>query len=119
MKPTNEKRSEIAKRLRNEAEGFRRLGEKHDHIWTTDLGNVPAIFQDIMYYAGLDGVVRADALFDRLADLVDPTCHVVTSSEGILGCDRCRTVMLTVRAKPSFCPNCGARVVSSDEASRD
>lgn len=48
----------------------------------------------------------------RLADLIDPTCHIVTTAEGIIGCDRCRTVMLAVRAKPSFCPNCGARVVS-------
>lgn len=56
-------------------------------------------------------------IYECLADLIDPTCHVVTSTEGTLACDRCHTVMLAVRAKPSFCPNCGARVVSADEAS--
>ena len=82
MKLTNEKRCEVAKRLRNEAKGFRRLGEEHDHVWTTDLGNVPAIFQDIMYYAGLDGVVYTDVLFDHLADLIEPPEITEDTSDG-------------------------------------
>lgn len=47
-----------------------------------------------------------------LADLIDPTCHIITTDRAIFGCDRCRTVMLGMRSKLNFCPNCGARVVS-------
>ena len=46
-----------------------------------------------------------------LADLIDPTCHIITTDRAIFGCDRCHTVMLGMRAKPNFCPNCGARLV--------
>ena len=71
MTPTSEERREVAGLIRAEAADFRRLGEKYGDVWTVDLGDVPAIFQNIARYAGLDGVVRADALFDRLADLID------------------------------------------------
>lgn len=58
-------------------------------------------------------------LFNRLADLVDPTCHDFGSEEGTNGesydfacstCGWCGDV-----TKPNYCPHCGARVVR-DEA---
>lgn len=72
MAATDKERRNVAELMRGEAADFRRLVEEHGGAWTVDLGDVPAIFQDIMHYAGLDYVVRADALFDRLADLIEP-----------------------------------------------
>lgn len=46
-----------------------------------------------------------------LADLVDPTCHLLPSSDGGFGCDRCYTWFPSMKKKPRFCPECGARVV--------
>lgn len=57
-------------------------------------------------------------LFNRLADLVDPTCHDFGGEEGTNGesydfacsaCGWCGDV-----TKPNYCPHCGARVVRDD-----
>ena len=40
------------------------------------------------------------------------TCHLLPSSDGGYGCDRCYTWFPSMKEKPRFCPNCGARVVS-------
>lgn len=48
----------------------------------------------------------------HLADLIDPTCHVVPFDEESMRlphCSRCGQPML--KPWPNFCPNCGARVV--------
>lgn len=54
--------------MRDEAAGLRRLEEEHSAAWTwtVDLGDVPAIFQDITHYIGLDGVVRAGAPYEEV-----------------------------------------------------
>ena len=51
----------------------------------------------------------------RLADLIDPTCHLLPSSDGGFGCDRCFTWFPSMKDKPNFCPECGARVVRDDD----
>lgn len=57
-----EERREVAGLMRGEAADFRRLGEEHSYAWTVNLGDVPAIFQDITHYVGLDGVVRVEGM---------------------------------------------------------
>ena len=58
-------------------------------------------------------------LFNRLADLIDPTCHDFGGEEGTNGesydfaCSVC--VWCGDVTKPNYCSNCGARVVC-DEA---
>lgn len=100
MMAASDERLEVAARLRAKQEEC----DTRLYPWTTD---------DIISALGYTYDFEVDNnLLARLADLIDPTCHIVTTAEGIIGCDRCRTVMLAVRAKPSFCPNCGARVVS-------
>lgn len=50
-----------------------------------------------------------------LADLIDPTCHVVPFDEESMRlphCSRCGQPML--KPWPNHCPNCGARVVADD-----
>lgn len=69
-------------------------------------------------------------LFDRIADLVDPTCHVTdeeVTHEPTLNalavhayeCDKCGWYFYMAEVcchpKPFYCPMCGARVVQ-DEA---
>lgn len=50
-----------------------------------------------------------------LADLIDPTCHLWPLYDGGFGCDRCFTGFPDMKAKTSYCPACGARVVSGGE----
>lgn len=92
--PTSEERLHVAAMLYDEAAGFRNLCEKYDNEWTIDLGDVPAAFQDIAHYLGFDGVVRADALFEHLAELIDPSDY---------------------DQPHEYCPNCGCRLVSDDD----
>ena len=52
----------------------------------------------------------------RVADLIDPTCHLLPSPDGGFGCDRCYTWFTSMKEKPRFCPECGASVVERGEA---
>lgn len=52
----------------------------------------------------------------KLAELIDPTCHVVPFDEESMRlphCSKCGQPIL--KPWPNFCPNCGARVVNSDD----
>lgn len=106
--------------MRNEAAGFRRLSEEYDGVWAVDLGDMPAIFEDIAHYVGLDGVVHADVIFDRIADFIDPTCEVEGSgplymddeTEFLLSCGH--VADMVTDCPPAFCPKCGARVVDGE-----
>ena len=110
--PTSEERREVTERLRNEAAGFRRLSEEYDGVWAVDLGDVPAIFQDIAHYVGLDGVVHADVIFDRIADFIDPTCTAPLGEHERGWLTReCSECGYTIKTGNKYCPNCGARLV--------
>lgn len=119
----SEERREAARQMREEAAGFRRLSEECDHVWTVDLGDVPALFQDVAHFAGLDGTVRADELFDRMADLMDPTCQMKGIPESSYrACSRCGAFVMrdaatdcTEAIPVRYCPNCGARVIAGGE----
>lgn len=50
-----------------------------------------------------------------LADLIDPTCHVDVNKHGRAYCTNCGCDDWCLADGSPFCPNCGARVVSSDE----
>ena len=129
MAPTSDERREVAARLRDEADGFRRLENELGQL-TIDLGEVTAVFQDVAHFAGLDGTVRTCVLLDRIADLIDPTCEVMEVPDNdefmvrvVSGfvCKRCGHEAIVERncdgsaEPPRFCPHCGARVTSGGE----
>lgn len=60
--------------------------------------------------------------FNRLADLIDPTCHLALDEElsqelqgEMFRCSKCDAAFPHINGEYRYCPNCGARVVS-DEA---
>lgn len=70
-----------------------------------------------------------DVFFNRLADLIDPTCEVIEMPDNdefmvriVSGfmCKKCRHETIVERncdggaEPPKYCPNCGARVVRDD-----
>lgn len=121
-------RCNVVELMRGEAADFRRLGKEHDYAWTVDLGDVPAIFQDITHYVRLDGVVCVEEIFDRLADFIDlPTCRNVSGYQDVFECSECRCKVelitevcneygepFSVSFTPSFCPECGAAVMDNE-----
>lgn len=94
-------RSEVAERLRVYSHDFD--FDDSNPFWYV----AKAAFGDVdvhTYYS----------IFDRLADLIDPTCRFLPSPDGGFGCDRCFTWFPSMKDKPNFCPVCGARVVDDD-----
>lgn len=49
-----------------------------------------------------------------LADLIDPTCTVETREYGATTCRVCSECGWPIAPDMSYCPGCGARVVSGD-----
>lgn len=97
MTTTSKKRREVAEMLREQAyEGY------------------GINLESMLYALGLDSndEERGDEdVFEMLADLIDPTCHLYPSRDGGFGCDRCYTWFTGMKKKPDYCPACGARVV--------
>lgn len=94
MEPTSDERREVAEQLR-----------KHN-------GH---------YYEELVNMSDSD-----LADLIDPTCHMTDSrwdnGECTWGCicsDCGARIEHEYASDIDYCPRCGARVVSDDDACRD
>ena len=103
MTPTSDERREVAATLRD----AKRKCDGRGYPWMTD---------DLILAIGYEHDYEADnGIFDRLADLIDPTCHDFGGEEGTNGegydfaCSACGYVCDL--AEPRFCPNCGARVV--------
>ena len=104
---TSCERREVAERLREawpEAGGMEEVWEVLDPILGT--------------HDGPDVYKAWEQTFNRLADLIDPTCHIAPddlASEQCMGpmlsCDRCGAAFPPINDDYNYCPNCGARVV--------
>ena len=121
MEQTSEERREVAERLRKEANGYRR-NRAHGVRTEIDLGDVPGVFQDMTHFCWLHGTVRCEDMLDRLADLIDPTCHIEDDDWAsqqcmgpMLSCDRCGNAFPEINGPYQYCPCCGARVVERGE----
>lgn len=118
---SSEERREVAERLRKEANGYRR-NRAHGVRTEIDLGDVPGVFQDMTHFCWLHGTVRCEDMLDRLADLIDPTCHIEDDDWAsqqcmgpMLSCDRCGNAFPEINGPYQYCPCCGSRVVERGE----
>ena len=60
-------------------------------------------------------------MFDRLADLIDPTCSLALDEElsqevqgDMFRCDKCNAAFPRINGEYRYCPHCGARVVRDE-----
>lgn len=64
----NKQRNEVAVEFSREAKAWNAAFPNE----VCDLGEVPALMQDLCHFAGLDGKVLCSDIFQRFADLIDP-----------------------------------------------
>lgn len=114
MTPTSDERREVAATLRD----AKRKCDGRGYPWMTD---------DLILAIGYEHDYEADNdIFDRLADLIDPTCTVVSKRihTGGFGCEEAgyeftlscgHIVIVDGDFPPSYCDECGARVVDDDD----
>lgn len=117
MAPTSDERRDVAERIRTYGSGFD-FGDSNPFWYVCK-----AVFGDVKARTYYD-------VFNRLADLIDPTCHVpdeeVTHQPTldamavhVYTCDRCNSPFymgdVCMHPKPLYCPYCGARVVRDDD----
>ena len=103
MSKISDERREVAERLRVYSDDFD-FGDSNP-FWCV----AKSAFGDV-------DVHTYCSVFARLADLMDPTCHVVPFDEESMRlphCSKCGQPML--KPWPNFCPHCGARVVREGE----
>ena len=106
-------REEVAKK-------WRETGERLDKEPPSSLmGTACITLFELLESAGIRDNNSYSDVFNRLADLIDPTCHDFGGEDGTNGesydfacsaCGWCGNV-----TKLNYCPHCGARVVR-DEA---
>lgn len=112
MTPTSDERREVAATLRD----AKRKCESRGYPWMCD---------DLCLAIGYEHDYEADnGIFDRLADLIDPTCEMddagdvpasVKDNLNTFFCSECGAPVYNDMS-PSYCPYCGARVVERGDA---
>lgn len=106
MAPTSDERREVARAMREVTDG------EYDAMFIDEI--LCGILGDRCCRDG-EFQISSKLILLRLADLIDPTCHLWPSHDGGFGCDRCFTGFPEMKAKTSYCPACGARVVTDDD----
>lgn len=102
MASTSDERREVAARLRND-------GRALDAI-DAPLELASLTLDDAL---GIDHMRSWCDVFERLADLIDPTCEVVGdnpyTSDYVFVCKTCYE-HFSVASTPRYCPGCGRRI---------
>ena len=101
MEPTREERREVAERLREAA---------------VDDGHIGRPYGQQGFQVTLRRIIGTSnpnrpTLYTRLADLIDPTCHVDVNKHGRAYCTNCGCDDWCLADGSPYCPNCGARVM--------
>lgn len=112
MTPTSDERREVAARLREDAS----CSESSPRDVVESYLGIEYDGADV-----LEESYKSESLL-RLADLIDPTCHIAPDDWAsqqcmgpMLSCDRCQAAFPEINFDYEFCPHCGARVVSHDD----
>lgn len=120
MAPTSDERREVAARLRlcaRETNGTSDFAMYLNHwvgVGNANVGGQFSVKSDRK---------TAEMTLETLADLIDPKCHMeygghvpdsVKDALGVYFCSECGSPIYN-DMEPTYCPNCGARVVSSDD----
>ena len=118
---TSDERREVAARLR----AYQLESVKADHKGEDPLQLPADVMYDLMDIAGVGE--DFDSLLPSLADLIDPTCHVIPGEEAVAELKdgtrltgvplSCGHVVFGVSAKdmPKFCCECGSRITRGGE----
>lgn len=100
-------REEVAKKLREAAEDIEEVSP-YPAVALNKITNIIAINEITSY----------QDFFNRLADLIDPICHVALDEElsqelqgEMFRCSKCDAAFPRINGEYRYCPNCGARVV--------
>lgn len=106
MKPTDEERREVATRLR----------ELEIHCWYDGMDEIDSLETAIGCAIGQDW--QDQDWWNRLADLIEPeperTCKNL-SSGFLFVCSECNGQVTKWRVMPSYCPDCGAKIISGKD----
>lgn len=100
---SSDERREVAARLRNEGRALDAIDA------TTEIASLT--LDDAL---GIDHMSGWCDVFNRLANLIDPTCRVVIPNEmdGECFCSECGA-LLGEYGYTAYCPSCGARCVDN------
>ena len=115
---SDEERREVARKLRE-------LGPSADK----NIIGCDTVCQRVDEIIGTIECGSWEVFFDRLADLIDPTCHDTMPDWWTFECSECGTKWSVYQVyicpdgtyehdeeEPRFCPNCGARVIGGNDA---
>ena len=114
---TSDERREIARRLRAAA---KTKSNSADYLWN----RLEIAVNGWKFGDDIDGsYVFDNDVLARLADLIDPTCHIEDDDWAsqqcmgpMLSCDRCGNAFPEINGPYQYCPCCGARVVERGDA---
>lgn len=123
--PTRDERREVAERIRAlPSDIYSTIKE-----WEKDGLFIGATLCDEADYSQIHNAVFGcfppeyihpgdrEELHERLADLIDPTCHVVPFDEESIRLSHCSSCGHPIlKPWPNFCPCCGARITGGGDA---
>lgn len=114
--------------MTNRVDVARKLRGSGDRLFGNSFGGGSVKATEIIR-APIDAAYDYDELFDRLADLIDPTCKPMITVESLTEsltkytseCSECGAIFGDFPTReqaetthPAYCPCCGSRVISID-----
>ena len=112
--------------MTNRVDAARKLRGSGDRLFGNSFGGGSVKATEIIR-ASIDAAYDYDELFDRLADLVDPTCKPMITVESLTEsltkytseCSECGAIFGDFPTReqaetthPAYCPCCGSRVIT-------
>ncbi len=114
--------------MTNRVDAAKKLRGSGDRLFGNSFGGGSVKATEIIR-ASIDAAYDYDELFDRLADLIDPTCKPMITVESLTEsltkytseCSECGAIFGDFPTReqaetthPTYCPNCGYRIVETN-----